>query len=259
MSWTVLKNMRKIGMIIPDGCGGHVQMKPGEEKLVEQDVEYFKTIIRSGLTGLKAKPVVDESGMVAAGIGNTLKNAVVTNHRQIPALLSLGNGKGAIRLEPGESKEVVCRPASLKALQGISVRDVKDKPVQVPVAAAMSLGLPATPRPVPVEASPKSVAPPKPAPPPKSPVPEGMRKKVKKVSAGPPISTAPTSPVEEMHPLDKEANSLELPPTEEEFRSKAGLYTVLDLRAIGNFFGITGRNKAALIEEIAKRAYPAKG
>ena len=110
-------------MIMSDGMGNTIKIRPNETKDVRGDFDYFHDKMKT-LTGFSVKKVgtISESRQY---IRNDLVKAIVTNHRAISFVaMAIGNGR-SVKLASGESKEVIGREAIIKQNHGISCKVLK--------------------------------------------------------------------------------------------------------------------------------------
>lgn len=261
-----LRNMRKITMDIPDGLGNRVSISAGEEKVVEGDIEYFKSFVRNGLTGLVVK--VAEAGgrrLVEEKSKKDIARCLITNKRKLPfAAISLGTGS-SIDLGAGETKEVIARVSLLKQNTGISVKVLEMlggvPPSNIPPRLPPNNPIGSTPK------SPLPAAKVHPSalnkvrvsvpPPTAAPIQPASLTPVKETSIPVPGPASVTAIPEAAPPVDGSGVKREmgLPGSLVEFDAITPQLTMPDIRGIARRLGLTGRGRQALLDGIRSLLY----
>ncbi len=268
-----LTNHRDIPMLLPDGQGNRVNLKPKESKVVFGDYAYFKRMPEQGLTGLSVKL---EKGMqrLVEKAKKDIGLFKITNHRQIPMQLATGmhEGKRNVKIGPGETVEVVARESVVKQMTGISVKEVhpvtkppKARPIPSPRPATVHQAPPA-PTLVKKPSAPKSVT---------EKLPKTLHRTDEELELEKAV-TAPLSPeeaaavlaippaepvaplVEDEAPSEPVSSdlvskrmSLGIPATKEEWEEKSDRYSWHDLRGIAKALGVKGKRRVTLAAGIS--------
>lgn len=136
----------KVPMDIPDGRGNILHLEPKETKVVYGEPEYFRRMMRQGVTGLTVKTVTGKQAQEAeeqavVDVEDDVQLVTITNHRKIPMELATGVDRVVVHIDPGRTSDpVMARVALIKQMTGISVRRVSSQAVEVhkPTAQAGS-------------------------------------------------------------------------------------------------------------------------
>lgn len=120
-----------VSMDIPDGRGNILHLNPKETKVIYGEVEYFRKMMRQGVTGLVVKTVTGKLSHdveAEASVDSEVEDVgmvTITNHRKIPMDLATGVDRVSVHIGPGSTSEPVLARASLiKQITGVSVRKV---------------------------------------------------------------------------------------------------------------------------------------
>jgi hypothetical protein len=238
-----LRNARKIQMEIPNGRGALINLQPGEEKFVLGDLDYFRSLPRMGIKGLVVKIAPPGKVRLVESNNKADVNLVrVKNNRKIQIMLATGLGRRAEVLEAGEEREFIARVSLIKQFSGISVKvlsQVAPSPDLTPeapfVRGSMSAALRAARASTKAAAASPTSAPRSLAPPPVLPVAESLK------------HLEGTK--------DQLREQLQLPGSREEWLEKSKVFSWVDLRAVAQQLGVTGRGREKIIAVIGDAVY----
>ena len=238
-----LRNARKIQMEIPNGRGALINLQPGEEKFILGDLEYFRSLPRMGIKGLVVKVAPPGKVRLVEKKGKEDVNLVrVKNNRKIQIILATGLGRRAEVLEAGEEREFIARVSLIKQFSGISVKvlsNVAPSPDLTPAAPSVPGSMSAALRAAKVAAKAVAASP---------------------TSAPRPLAPPPTLPVTESikrleGTKDQLCEQLQLPGSREEWLEKSKVFSWVDLRAVAQQLGVTGRGREKIIKVIGDAVY----